>query len=353
MSVRTDAGDHATKRVFANLRIDQQWSLGFDRGFAWWPHHLRQRVWSTGGVDDDGVRIHRVFAVTDFIKNVQAPSAKIESMLGGMGAFSVGAALVYDPQQRTIKLWSSATVHAENAGWMVDLFTSYSILQAIEAEAHAPFIAEMTSGEVDATAHPSSGPREHPDEMLSVRDLVFRPKGLSPSPWDGNDELIQLRDMLNQGNCLSMGDRNGLTAEFSFGSGTSMLRVITDEKNPTIGSGVGLFLHIPIWSNESEASAMSGALNRAEANANAISHLLGSWCARKIGTRWLPAFASFVPTLLYKPLLLTNLTFSMVQRAQWVAQFLYPELPPGAVIEAVAKRLEALSQGQEPDGRIS
>ena len=50
-----------------------------------------------------------------------------------------------------------------------------------------------------------------------------------------------------------MGDRTGLTAEFPFASTTSMMQILTEEENPVIGSGVGIFLQIPLW-----GSAASG-----------------------------------------------------------------------------------------------
>ncbi|MFP6748619.1 MAG: hypothetical protein VCD66_13600, partial [Alphaproteobacteria bacterium] len=201
---------------------------------------------------------------------------------------------------------------------------------------------QMLDGEVDL-----SGDREEADEMYSVLDSMFLPKGQDPSPWHGSPEHIQIRDMLNQSNCVSTGGENGLTAEFQFGEGTSMMQVITNDPNPTIGSGVGIFLHLPMWGTFEDASMIAGALNRAEANNKAPSHLVGSWCAKTKGEQSLPAFALFVPSALHQPGLLMNLVISAATRAGWAGQLLNPDADPADVNSIIMDRLGAMASPNE------
>ncbi len=287
--------------------------------------------------------IHRVFAVSDLVRNVRKDQSHVDHILGPLNALAIGSAMVFDPKEKVIRLWTAVTVHAEIVAWMTRLFSSLAVIQAIEAEARAEIIAEMVEGDLDCSAHPSSGERPEADEMMTVLDNVFRPMGQRPSPWNGSEELDEIRAILNGSNCFSMGDSTGLTAEFSFASRTSMMQIITDEENPVIGSGVGMFLQIPLWGSAESAAMIAGALNRAEANRQAPSHLIGSWCSKTIGDQSLPAFASFIPTGLYKPGLLTNLMYSAASRAQWVGQFLNPDDEPADVVDVVSRRFTRMA----------
>jgi hypothetical protein len=218
----------------------------------------------------------------------------------------------------------------------------FAILQAIEAADRAEVIAKMVGGKVDNSAHPVSGSRAEVDDMFGVLDDVFRPKGQLPSPWRGSEELNEIRETLNQGNCLSTGDENGLSAEFAFGGETSLLRVITEENNPWIGSGVGIFLQLPISVDEEETSLIVGAFNRAEADDKCPSYLTGSWCSKQMDEGFLVAFASFIPSAFHKPMLLTNFVFSAAKRAAWAAMLCKPDDEPADVAALVAERFGAI-----------
>jgi hypothetical protein len=337
-----DIGLDAVKGIHDALKIDDEWSSWDDRGFEWWGHRLRQRVWATPGYNDDGIVIYRVYAVSDFIRNVKKTQREVDALLSQFNSLAVGSAMVYDPSQRKVQLWSAAMVHEDIAGWMTNILASFTIIQAADAANRAAIIAPILDGEIDA-----SGKREEPDEMLTIIETMFLPQGQVSSPWYGNDELVQICEMLNQSNCFSMGDENGLTAEFQFGDQTSMMRVITDEPNPLIGSGVGMFLHLPMWGTFDDAAAIAGALNRAEANNKTLSHLMGSWCAKTVGENSMPAFATFIPTALHKPGLLTNLMFSAAGRAMWAGKFLNPDSEPADVMSIVGERFGLLATPNE------
>lgn len=342
MSGTNDIGFNSVKGIHDALKVDDEWSSWDGRCFEWWGHNIRQRVWSTPGYDDDGIVIYRIYAVSDFVRNVKKTPREVDALLSPFNALAVGSAMVYDPAQRKVQLWLAATVHEDIAGWMNILLSSFTVIQACDASNNSGTIAQILDGEID-----TSGERKEPDEMLSIVETVFLPQGQSSSPWHGNDELVQICEMLNSSNCFSMGDENGLTAEFQFGDNTSMMRVITEEPNPSIGSGVGMFLHLPMWGTFEDAAAIAGALNRAEANNQARSHLIGSWCAKTVGENSMPAFAIFIPTALHKPGLLTNMMFSAAGRAAWAGTFLNPDTEPTDVMSIITERFGRLAAPNE------
>ena len=59
-----------------------------------------------------------------------------------------------------------------------------------------------------------------------------------------------------------MGDSRGLTAEFTFGDDTSMMQVITNERNPLVGNGVKVILHLPIHDKVEQNQSLSNKLNQ-------------------------------------------------------------------------------------------
>jgi hypothetical protein len=333
-----DAGLEVVKGVFNTLEIDDEWSEWNDRGFEWWGQNLRQRVWASPGYDDDGIIVYRVYAVTDTVRSIKKPLNEVDVFLGVPNSLSVGSAYVFDPSDRSVRLWTTATVHKDIAEWIARLLSCFAILQTIDATSSAQVLASELDGEVDTSGHPLSGMRAEPDGMFGVMEEVFLPQGRGRSPWNGNPEITSICEMLNRTNCFSMGDEKGLTAEFPFGDDTSMLRIVTDDPHPVLGSGVGLYLHLPMWGSYEDASMIAGALNRAETNSKAMSHLMGSWCATTIGDNSLPAFASFFPATTHQSGLLTNMVFSAVRRGNWVGQFLNPNTSASDVMSIVMKR---------------
>ena len=277
-----DVGNDVVNGIFNHLKIDAEWSAPIPRGFAWWGHRLRQRIWSTPAYDDRGIVIHRVYAITDAIRDVKVPQTQVDVALSPLGTLAIGAAKVFATKENVVRLWTTATVRREVAEWMTSFLASYAIIQVIEAETTSAPTADMVKGVVDQTSHPTSGTRQTPDEMLGVLDAAFRPIGQKNSPWNGSNEFQQIAERLNTSNCFCTADSTGLAAEFQFGQETSMMRLISTENHPVIGSGVGMFLQIPVWGSEESASKIAGALNRAEANGQCPSHLIGSWCSKNL-----------------------------------------------------------------------
>lgn len=314
-----DVGVEVINNVFDELKVDVEWSLKFDRGFEWWAHNLKQMMWVTEGINDNGIHIYSIYVKTDILRNISVSLNDVEKMLGAIGTMACGASLIYDPNNNTLDSWSSFIVHKDNSEWMTRLIVSFAILQIEEAERVSDLMSASLKGDIAKSSNPFSEPRKEPDEMLSVVSSLFVPRGQEKSPWNDCDELIEIQKMFNDGNCFATGDKSSLTAEFPFNNETSMMRVITTEPHPVLGSGIGMFLHLPIRSTVENCSSIASQLNNAELNKSEMFHFMGSWCVKELGEYSVPAFAFFIPSLLYQPGLLTNLILPMVQRAFWAS----------------------------------
>jgi hypothetical protein len=186
-------------------------------------------------------------------------------------------------------------------------------------------LAEQMVETIDQLTPATSGDRTEPDEMLlALEDLPGREE---PSAWRG-PHIEALAQMLSDRGVFSMGDEEGMTAEFPYGSsggpaatgGTSnMLRVTTEELHPRLGSGLLMRLNLR------EAPTLNGhpltplELNKLEwEGGGSDAHLLGSWCTNPDGGP--PVFVSFFPSVLADPNALLNLVMSMGMRSRWAAE---------------------------------
>src|SRR5262249_42475373 len=135
-------------------------------------------------------------------------------------------------------------------------------MQATDAQIKAAMLAELTGSEMDASSHPASGPRPDFDDMLNVLEHIVVPLGAHRSSWEGEElewtsEIVQRR----QYTVLATGDARGLSAEFPFQSGTSLLTVTTEVSNPQLGNGALLVLRLPMNVAEHEGQRFAVALN--------------------------------------------------------------------------------------------
>ncbi|MFP6734850.1 MAG: hypothetical protein VB959_13540 [Rhodospirillales bacterium] len=110
MNSTGDTGLEVVKNIFDGLQIDEQWSNWNGRGFEWWGHNLRQRVWSTSGYDDDGIIIYRIYAVSDCIRNVKKSQREVDEYLSPFNSLAVGSSMIFDPSEKRVQRWSGAPI---------------------------------------------------------------------------------------------------------------------------------------------------------------------------------------------------------------------------------------------------
>jgi hypothetical protein len=311
-------GMNVVKHVFERMMIDEEWSTWDIRGFTWWGADLAQRVWTDAPEEDEGHTIWRLHARTDFLSGwskVKDGVPKIELL----ARQSTIAGPVVDPSARDkIQLASSIYVHRDSAQGMRDIFALICSIQAAEAHIMAEPTAELLGVDVARSAHPVSGRRSEPDDMLNVISAMVVPYGERPSSWVG-EEMESLVELLEQPPCVLV-DGNGkeLSAQYAFGERVSVLRVDADVENPRIGRGCLMRLTVPEHSGPT-VSSDALQLNIRELRFGMRAPFLGSWCSSKDGL----TFVSFLPNAMHRPGLLTNLVMGAVIRARWITERVY------------------------------
>ena len=345
--IHQDLGTDIVQKVHRLWNVDDEWCTWEPRGFSWWGHHHRQRVWSEPGRDDDGFVIYRVCAETDIAHGVNS-TAQTNAALANINRYAPLDALILVPERERVVLHTSIYAHEETAKWLANLLSQSAILQPGRAEELAHILREALGAEADTSPHPDSGWREESDEMLGVTSVLYIPHGEGDSAWSESDEFEEVAAFLNAGNCFASGGRDGLTAEFPFGSErTGMLRAFSNQRHPGLGSGLLLQLHLPLNDSSADAVELAGHLNQLERRGGVMAHALGSWTTDP-GSGSYPVYVTFVPTLLYTRGLLQNLAIAMWRRSLDVASLLSESDQDCSVIEVLSQRLGLIDSSLRP-----
>lgn len=333
-----DLGLRAIREIYQRAMIDEQWSLWEERGFSWWGHRLRQRIWAEPGVESDGFEIFRICAQTDCLCEVEITD-KLLGALGLIAREATVAAPVLDPDSRTLSLFSCVYVHEEIFNWAVhNLFVPSILIQVIEAERMAEAGPEVfETGTPDYSGHPSSGFRRKPDDTLRFIDRVIRPVGEMTRRWRNCRELPRVAEILNQTNCVASNGGGVLTAEFSFGNDTCLFQIDANAEHRLLGNGALVTLRLPMQWDFTVAARAAAAWNRAESRTCTFVSFLGSWAVEELGSSFCPMFVSFSPSAVYGDGLALNLALMMASRARWAAKWF--NLPETDVKDLFTKRL--------------
>jgi hypothetical protein len=239
---------------------------------------------------------------------------------------------------------SCAYVNAENVGWMPDFLAKMAIMQPINAQLQAHMATEFFAGGVADASRPENLADAGLAEVLEVAAQVYAPIGREDSRWIGESEFSESAENYAQNdNCFGFGDEKGLSAETPFGSATALVRLMTDQKHPQLGSGLLATLQLPFFGEDSEIANECAGLNFLEAISWTGFPLFGCWhpnaCPSASGEeKQSPAFITFVPNALYQPGLTTNVAFWMLERARWVRQTRWPDLEDKRMIEIREER---------------
>ncbi|MCP9485032.1 MAG: hypothetical protein MSC30_04180 [Gaiellaceae bacterium MAG52_C11] len=310
-----DLGLRTVEAVYAQLHVDDEWCVDHERGFTWWGHDLAQSIWAETAFDDDGITVWRVHARTDLVTGLvdERGSLEVLSHLNALGGLS---AIGRDPADPTrLQLATSLYVNEDNGEWVAPLFSLSAALQAADAHALATELADLVRGERASSMHPTSGGRAEPDDMLAVvDDLPLRAGG---SRFRG-DEMQQAADfLLGTAASRATSDLGRLVAELPFGDGVCTLEAETDEGHPRYGAGLRLTLKLPGGLPRVGAAQRVFQLNTLELTSFTRAHFVGSWCLSPDDPPHV-TFHAYLPNLIYRPGILSNLLLSMALRARFV-----------------------------------
>jgi len=327
MTEQGDPGLDAVEHVYAQMQIDDEWSVFEPRGFTWWGHHLAQRVWAERPRDSFGMDVVRVHAETRLVRDVQ-PGDETWKLLNFLNHDASLSSLVFDAARGTIVFECSVFVHEQNVEWLKWLFMHAVAIQAAEAGGRAALLARELEGEIDVSEHPSSGQRPEPDDMLNVIRDVYYPNSQAPPPLTQREFQAAL-DIGPRSDVLANAGDGGLTAEFPFlgdvpaigmalgyrsadAAPESALLMMSIERYPRLGYGVLARLVLP--NGACDRDQAEARLNLAETTNWTACHLLGGWCLSNLGL----TFVTFVPTAACWPGVPVFLFQTMGSRVRWV-----------------------------------
>jgi hypothetical protein len=316
-----DPGLQLVSALQSQLQVEPEWCVPLERGFQWWPGHLSQRVWAEPVKQIGSHEFSRIHIESDFLRNVDV-SEKILKLTAYANRLTTVSAVVFQPDERRIRLHTSICVSQGNMEAVLRLAGTVAPLQAADASAKSLGFAEMLSVEPDTTAHSATGTRdsghmcllmlqalaEENRESSPASEIDFKPlEDLDPRPW-----------------VIGFAGKGGLTAEFLFtsstpsmlaaatseGLGTAMFQLTTDFQHPQLGEGVLMRLTLPL----NASSELTNALKFLEARDGANNaDQLGGWCEDKNG----PVFVTFLPTCLMERDWLVNFIYDNAIRTTW------------------------------------
>lgn len=274
---------------------------------------------------NNGLDVVRITASTELLRKM--PEKRDASRkVAELNLYATLNAYVWDPTQRTLSLACSVHVHDENAEFKFPLLVGAVALQAADADTRVDFLASTFRARPAESGHPQNGPRPEPDDMLNVAQ-VFAYEGRSPSRLRGGDYGDAAESLFSLG-VLASSDDSGLTAEVPFrgdrpailmameGSKaapeTALLQVC-NQRHPLLGSGAFMVLRLPLSVPRVLAAAVATRLNIAEAGQEFVgADFVGGWCVAPTGE---PTFVTFLPTLVQRPHLLTDLCLGQAMRS--------------------------------------
>ncbi|MFH1680000.1 MAG: hypothetical protein ABIH26_05075 [Candidatus Eisenbacteria bacterium] len=324
MSIASDPGLAAVRFVHEHLRIEPEWSVWEERGFAWWGGRLAQRVWADRPFEEDGRTVCCVHAETDFVRSFPRDDAAFS--LIGEAAGNAALSGFVRCKDGALRLWSGACVHKENFEWVSKVFSAAAALAAREAEASVDAMGRSLRAAPATSEHPASGRRAARHDVVSLVGALAG-GGEPASRWNDQAELAEIGDTITgKAGCFPSIGPLSLRAEIPFGPHggydapgglSARLEVSMSARHPEIGSGVLLRIHLPFRLERHAQARLALDLNSLERTSYLRSHSLGSWCPHP----WPgPAYVSFLPIGLYEKDVLLHLVISMIARAEWIAR---------------------------------
>lgn len=296
------------------MQFEAEWAVQTADAFTWWPSALAQRVSAAPARDFQGIELTTLHIETDLLANVPfAPSAW--PRLAAVNRFATLSAYVADIAAGTIRLHASVSLTEENYPLARAIALHAMALQIADAYTEAQELADAFGATVAGSAHPVSGPRTTPDEMVRIAG-VYQERGAADSPFEP-EELAQLVHLEPRPWMLAANELHRVDADLDFAPGLpARLELDAGEPHPALGSGLQMRLVLPVEPDPLIAQK----LNASEC-LEPDSHQLGAWCVDD--ERGLH-FAGFVPAAAYVPGLSRALAYHLSARNDWARALLFP-----------------------------
>lgn len=287
-----------------------EWSVRTDNGFRWWPTDRAQTVEVVGEADGpSGERGYYISVRTELFKVRSLDGDALKAVNMTLMPFASLAGPVYDPRRGTLDLCSWALVYEEISPWMNILLSIAAAMQIHEAQRLGDKFGDF-SLENAVSGHPENGIREGWDNISDLLPAFISAQGREPSRWTA-PEFQHAADLL--GNIppvlLATAGGPGLSAEFPFGTFSSLCRMSADEPHPFYGNGLLITHFFPVSGKKGEEErwirkALS--LNMPLLGSDPAGYGFGSYTY----SDGMIVHAAFYPNTLYSPGLLLNLLLS-------------------------------------------
>ena len=293
------------------LNVDSGWSVERTGGFSWWPHQQRQDIFiDRQRTEPDGTILDRLVVSTEVCQLGHSIDADHES-ISSLTRFATLSGIVCE--KKNLRLHSHAWIDKSNQPLYDMVLGLVAGLQIHEAALIANILEQSGLAKTSITPHPINGLRQEPDEIATIVETLIAPMGEEETPWPEKmfEELYE--EYFGGPPCLlANAGTTGITAEFPFGTESSLLQSNTDQTHPMIGKGLWVLSSFSLDQIPDAGKLSPIALNAWEIE-NANQPFFGSWCAPEDGRL---DFVSFVPNAMKHPAAAMNFILLGIGRAQ-------------------------------------
>ena len=323
--IAEDAGIQIVKEICTDMKIEKEWRINSERGFEWWGHQFKQKIWAEPPMEKTLTTITRVHVETDFLKYPKR-SESTDNRLAEILRLSSLSGLIHDPENGCLKWHSSAFVHKKNKCWLDKMVFLAAVMQIRDCE-RIGVLADQLELKPHHSCHPHSGPREKIDGTLCAFDQWIMHEGKKPVLNIGEEEFSFVSKILNNINIRSAASKFGLSAYIPFGRDVSLLQVIINQPHPVLGNGILMRLSLPpedLWEVEEINGSLIIDMNSMDQKDWPTGHFMGSWCLGPVGPNSLtPVFVSFIPKIACNPTILANMVLSMIGHNTWAEGYFF------------------------------
>jgi hypothetical protein len=251
---------------------------------------------------------------------------KIHPFLLGLNGFAVGSAFIFEPGKQSIISVMGHQIHAGSVEFRVQQLSLMALLQLTHAESSASALAAVAEGETAIdTAFPL---RQEPNEILTLPFELIQREMESPSKFTDQDELQSIFAMISGSPYASDGWWDGgISIEVPFGPhDTALIELRNDVKHPSLGSGLAVRTTLRTEFMQIDPIVLAVELQQRQLNTVSGGGQMGAWGIRSDLPFSHVAWSRFIPNVLFKPQLMTDVVFGEINRALWCDEILFPGL---------------------------